>query len=96
MALVVVPGAKPHYVLWCCRYIAQWARLDLVSLSVVVCRLVPSPHALDLLFWEKFGCFPRRSPIEPTDQILTILPLNIGFHDIDLAVTVANLLVRCC
>ena len=74
MALVVVPGAKPHDVLWCCRYLAQRACFDLLALSVVECRLVPSPYVLDLLFWEQFGCLLGRSPIEPTDQILTVFP----------------------
>ena len=71
--LVVVPGAKPHNVLRCCRNIAPWACLDLVSLSVVDCSLVPSPHVLDLLLWKDLGCFLCRGPVEPTDQILTVL-----------------------
>ena len=35
MALVVVPGAQPYYVLWCCRDPAQGAWFDLVALPVV-------------------------------------------------------------
>ena len=74
MALVVVPGAKPHDVLWGCWYLAQRACFDLVALSVVNGCLVPSPHVLDLLFWEQFGCLLGRRPVESADQILTVFP----------------------
>ena len=88
MALVVVPGAKPHYVLWCCRNVAQRALFDLVTLSVMDGGLVPRPHVLELLFRKQFGCLLGCCPVEPADQVLAVFPAGkadwyvvVGLHD---------------
>ena len=76
MALVVVPSAKPHNVLWGGWDSAERARLDFVTFPVVQGCLVPCFHVLELLLVQDFCCFLGCRPIESTDQILTVLPAS--------------------